>query len=444
MGTEMKTETKPLDRDAVIDAILAETEMKQVGSQQQSPPISHAKEPEHSKTKAVPSARKAASAGEAAAKSPRRSHIFGIGMVIYVVVFLLMTTFLVYQLHQWLGEYESSQPQHTMDSYVANLDSGFYMNLVREYVAQVPVSEYETADSIVESLDLAGTDAGEYTWSKNAVEFTDEKPVYYIHSGNAVIASVALQRVGGTEHFNLPVWQAGAVKSLIRIATEPQYSLEVTVPDGASVLVNGVAIPMTDMQTNDMDIVLDDVAKQYAQQPHLLHAALDGLYAVPKVAVYDADGDLLTPIQAPKGTEAQQVYQFEMQAEAEPDGAFVSRVEAMMRAYIDYVVDENGATWTNLHTLDNYLLRKGSAYQKLHRMAGDLAWNTPYTSRLDRALEVSNVRMYSETLCTVDVHYEYQLTKTVVNDYVGDIRWTFVKTDSGWYASAFAILSVNS
>ena len=115
----------------------------------------------------------------------------------------------------------------------------------------------------------------------------------------------------------------------------------------------------------------------------------------------------------------------------------------MMRAYIDYMANKDEALWTNLGVLDNYLVPNSSAYKKLHSITQDINWNNPYTARLDRALDVSNVRMYSENVCTVEVHYDYQLTKNVVNDYVGDMRWTFIKTGAGWSASEFEIIGSN-
>ena len=381
--------------------------------------------------------------GSRSATAPRKSSAFAIGMILYVIIFLLIIMFMMHRLNLWLGEYEASQPQYTIDGYVASLNSGFYTDMVRQHVDQIPVSAYETADSIAESLDIENIEAGKYTWSKNVVEFTEEKPVYYIRSGNAAIATVELKRVGGTEHYDFPIWQTCPAKSLIEVATEPQYSLEVIVPDGASVMINGIAMPFEDMEKGDQGLVLDDVAKMYAQQPQSLHASIDGLYAAPKVQAYDSLGNILTPIKVPDSTEAKQVFQFEPKAESAPDAALVSRVEAMMRAYIDYMANKDEALWTNLGVLDNYLVPNSSAYKKLHSITQDINWNNPYTARLDRALDVSNVRMYSENVCTVEVHYDYQLTKNVVNDYVGDMRWTFIKTGAGWSASEFEITGSN-
>ncbi len=373
----------------------------------------------------------------------RKPSAFRIGMALYIIIFLLITMFLMHRLNVYLREYEASRPQYTIDGYVAGLNKGFYSDMVRQHVDLIPVSKYETAETIAESLDIENLDADTYTWAKNPSAYTDEKPVYYIRSGESAIATVELKQVGGTETFDFPVWQACPAQSLIEVASEPQYSLEVTVPDGASVMVNGIAIPYEEMDRSASVLELDNAALMYAQQPESLHVKIDGLYAAPKVQAYDSLGNLLTASKESDETEAEQVFRFEPKAESAPDDELVSRIENMMRAYIDYMANKDEALWTNLGVLDTYLVPNSSAYSKLHGIAGDINWNNPYTARQDRALDVSNIRMYGENVCTAEVHYDYQLTKNVVNDYVGDMRWTFVKTGNGWNAVEFEITGSN-
>ena len=373
----------------------------------------------------------------------RKPSAFRIGMALYIIIFMLITMFLMHRLNVYLREYEASRPQYTIDGYVAGLNKGFYSDMVRQHVDLIPVSKYETAETIAESLDIENLDADTYTWAKNPSAYTDEKPVYYIRSGESAIATVELKQVGGTETFDFPVWQACPAQSLIEVASEPQYSLEVTVPDGASVMVNGIAIPYEEMDRSASVLELDNAALMYAQQPESLHVKIDGLYAAPKVQAYDSLGNLLTASKESDETEAEQVFRFEPKAESAPDEELVSRIENMMRAYIDYMANKDEALWTNLGVLDTYLVPNSSAYSKLHGIAGDINWNNPYTARQDRALDVSNIRMYGENVCTAEVHYDYQLTKNVVNDYVGDMRWTFVKTGNGWNAVEFEITGSN-
>ena len=374
----------------------------------------------------------------------RKPSAWRIGMALYIIIFLLVTMFLMHKLWVYLGEYESSLPQYTIDGYVSGLNSGFYTDMVRQHVDEIQTSDYETPDTIAETLDVDDMTGKTYTWAKNPSEYTDENPCYYIRCGEAAIATVKLERVGGTEEYDFPVWKACPAYSLIDVSSEPAYSLDLTIPEGASVMINGIAVPAENLETGVASSVeLDDAAKNFAEVPSAQHFAISGLFAAPKVQAYDSLGNPLTADRIPDKTEYKQVFNFGPKAETSPDEELVDRVEQMMREYIDYMVNKDETLDQNLAALDHYLVYQSNAYQKLHSMRGDIYWNNPYTNRVDRALIVSNVRMYSENVFTCDVHYDYQLTMNVVNDYIGDMRWTFVKTGDGWKASDFEITGSN-
>ena len=392
---------------------------------------------------ARPAAQRSAKQGGSRAAAKRRPNMFRIGMALYIFAFIVLLLFGMHKLNVFLFEYESSLPEHTIDGYVAGLNGSFYTEMIRQHVDEIEPTAYETPDTIAETLDIGDYDGSGFTWAKNVKEFSNDKPAYFIRTGNAAIAKVTLKQVGETPEFGKPIWQVEPATSLIEVAAEPQYSAEITVPDGASVMVNGTAVPFEDMLKADAAVKLDDAAQMYAQQPTALHISIPSLYVAPKVQAFDSLGNALTATKQPAATDAEQVFVFEPKAEASPDQEFVDRAKDMMRAYIDYMANKDEALWTNLGVLDNYLVANSSAYKKLHGIAGDINWNNPYTARLDRELNVTNVRMYSENVCTCDVHYDYQLTKNVVNDYVGDMRWTFVKTGNVWNASEFEITGSN-
>lgn len=403
-----------------------------------------ARRPERDAKRPAAAARTASGTKRAAAVKKRNPHAFRIGMLIYVIIFLLVAMFLMHKLWSFLGEYEASRPQYTIDGYVAALNSGFYNDMVRQKVEEMEVSPYENAEVISETLDLESLDGQTYTWMKKADEYTDENPVYYIRYGNAAIATVTLTRAGGTEQFDLPVWQACPPVSLIEMASEPEYDLEVTVPEGTSVTINGFTVPQADMEVCDANVVLDDAALVYAKQPGAMKVTVSGLYVAPKVQAYDVQGNMLAAMNTPEASDKNQVYIFEPKDEAAPDPQFIAHTEEMMRAYINYTANKDEQVWTNLGYLDNFLVPNGNAYQMLHSMVMDFNWNNPYTARVDRELTISHVKMYSDSVCTCEAYFNYQLTKNVVNDYIGTIRWTMVKVGNTWLATDFVQLSDES
>ena len=103
-----------------------------------------------------------------------------------------------------------------------------------------------------------------------------------------------------------------------------------------------------------------------------------------------------------------------------------------------YATKGDAATWENLGVLARYMINGSTLYQNMHQSVGELNWNNAYTSRKDSPIEISHLKMYSDTCCTVEAKYAYELTKTRdgvtnVNNYAGTIRWTLVKADGVWY-----------
>lgn len=370
----------------------------------------------------------------------RRASRWRIGLLLYILFFFVVILFLMHRLWVRLKEYESSRPQYTIDGYVTHLPAGFYSDMIRQKVEELPVSDYETADTIAETLIIEAPDETKYTWSRNPQEYTDENPVYYVRCGNAAIASVTLERISGTEKFDYPIWRAKDPVSLIEVAEEPAYDVDITIPAGASVMINGQAVSLTKMDETDSHITLDDTALNFTEQPRAQHASVSGLYVAPEVRAFDATGNQLEAVAIPDSSNPHQVYIFEPKDEIAPDPALESRMEDLTKAYINYMINQNEATWDNLSIVEQYLITGSKAQTTLRSIVGDISWNNPYSERIDKVMEVGHFKMYSDTVCTCESHFELQLTKNVVNDYVGTVRWTMVKVGDTWKGVDFEVL----
>ena len=61
--------------------------------------------------------------------------------------------------------------------------------------------------------------------------------------------------------------------------------------------------------------------------------------------------------------------------------------------------------------------------------------------RDDKMFKVEHVKMYSDKLCTVEVHFDTALTKQITNEYVGTVRWVMVHNGFTWYATSLKLLN---
>lgn len=393
----------------------------------------------------------AAEKSSAAAKS-RKVSKWRIGMTIYVILFFIVIAFAMRWIWVLCSEFEDSQPKYTIDRYVSELNSKdnagkiqFYQDLLKEKIDVLPLSQYESSESIYNTLDIEEPENVQFSWIKSK-RFTEEAPVYYIRSGELVVAEVELNTTEKTKKHDFNLWSIGKVSSMIEVASEPEYDAKITVPAGASLTINGVAVDAGLLQPCDSTVKLDEAALKYSAQPAAVSCTISGLYASPVIAAADAAGNPLTPVEEPKEGAKHVEMVFEPADAAAPDQAITARTEALTAAYINYMINEgygeigDAATWKNLGALDQYMINGSKLYQNMHSSAGELNWNNAYTSRKDEPIEISHLKMYSETCCTVESKYAYQLTKTRdgvtnVNDYAGTIRWTLVKAGDAWYAT---------
>ena len=383
---------------------------------------------------------------KSSAAARRRPNYFRIGLAIYIMLGIILTLWGMRRLRNFLKEYEDSRPQYTIDGYVTSLNSGFYSDMVRKKVDEIQVTQYESADTIASTLNIDNESNTGYTWVKKVDEYTDDKPVYYIRLNGASIAKVSLSKAGSTPKFDFPVWKASEPESLIEISTDAEYSLEAIVPDGGSLMVNGIKVPMETAEDVDYEMQLDDVTKNVVESPVGQSVKISGLFVAPEVKAFDDHGNALEPKEVPAQSEKEQKYVFIPASETEPNPNLVERLEELTKAYINYMINKDEATWANRQYLDNFVLNGSNAFDVLHGITGDVAWNNPYTARVDKVLEISNVKMYSDTICTADAHFELQLTKdsdngSLTNDYNGTVRWLMVKNGNAWYATHFDLLN---
>ncbi|MBQ8922849.1 MAG: hypothetical protein IJ060_11975 [Oscillospiraceae bacterium] len=396
-------------------------------------------------TKRAPAAH-AAPKGKSRASKKRSKHGFPFWipvLVLYTALFIWVSGKIVSRVRTYLAEYEASRPQYVMDDYTAQLDESFYQQMLEKAAGDIRTSEYESAESVRSALP-ADTTMHSYTYRQNDALSTEQKPVYEIISGGVSIARVTLSQSGSTAKFKMPLWSADEPESLIQVHAEPQYRVSVTLPDTATLRINGVTVPASRMTEAEPEIQFDETALKYGEQPGALHFEADGFYLLPAVEVTAADGKPITPEEQPDADAALQEYLFVQPDETEPDEALVQRVHGLTEAYISHVTYTGRDSNRTIAVLSQYMLQGSPAMKLMRAIVGDIRWNNPYSNRDNRQNEISHVKMYSDKLCTVQVDFDIAFTLFITNEYAGSVRWIMVNTGNGWYAEDFVLLPPDS
>ena len=364
--------------------------------------------------------------------------MFLIFLAIYIIVFVLIVRGMIGKSKVYLAEREESHSSAQIDDYISKLTDGFYTDMVKSASANVQLSQYETAELLENAAAVDPDDSAKYTYQKTE-DYTETRPNYYILRNGEAIATVPLERTGWTKEYSLPLWQVGTPVSIMDVSAKPAYTVVITAPSDATVKLNGVEIA-EDLYTDaDSELKLTATELMYMNQPTSKSCQIGGLFVAPKVEAVDSAGRPLTPEKMPESNAAVQEYVFPHANEPEPDAALVERVEKLTYAYMDYVINTHCTVEANLAVLSQYMLPGSDFAQLMQHISGDVWYNNDPNMREDHEIDIPNVRMYADTLCTVDVHIETTIGKVAVNDYIVTIRFVMVNNGYGWLCSDFEL-----
>ncbi len=364
--------------------------------------------------------------------------MFLIFIAIYVVIFLLLMLSINKKANKYLAEFESSRPKYAIESYLETLDENFLADMMTQATTGLNFSAYEKPEMLYESARSQVGELGEFTYQP-AEDFTESQPIYYVLQDGEAIAKVPLARSGWTEKYNFPEWRVDTPISVISLQASPEFTLTVTMPEGATMKVNGVEVPEDQYLETESEFLLTPTELYFMQQPMARKCVIGGLYCAPKVTVMDADGNVLEPYETPSPDLASQEYIFPIANDPNPDQGLVDRVTALTKAYMDYVINTRCEVNQNLAVLSNYMLAGSPFSNLMYTIASDIWYNNDPNMREDHVFEVKNVRYYADNVCMVDVRLESTIGKVAVNDYACTVRWVLVNTGYGWYATNFSL-----
>lgn len=364
--------------------------------------------------------------------------MFGIFLIIFIIIGVLIIQSMVKKSKTYLAEREASQPQYKIEDYIAGLTDGFYADMVKQASAGVQLSEYESPDMLDDELEIEADDSAKYSWQK-ASDYSDTRPNYYILRNDEAIATVAMERSGWTEKYNLPLWQVGTPVSVMNVSAKPAYTAVITAPSDAKVTINGIEIEENLFTETDSELKLTQTELGFANQPSSKTCEISGLFLSPKIEAVDSAGRTLTAETEPDPNAARQEFFFPHADEPNPDEALLDRIDKLTHAYMDYVINTHCTVELNLANLSNYMLPGSDFALLMQKISGDVWYNNDPNMREDHVIEVQHLRKYSDNLCTADVHIESTIGKVAINDYIVTIRFVLVNNGYGWYCSNFEL-----
>jgi len=223
-------------------------------------------------------------------KSERKSKSgkFGYFLIRYAVVFLACIVIGLICFWKYIAAYESSRPEHTMDSLIQTMDKDSGTDALKE---NFKVSEFEDKDKVFKEIYSSYLQGQSCSYRKMPGEYTDDTPVYIIRSGTVDLLKVSLEPKGkNAAGFGFQLWKVSSM-GLLNDKTRP---LTIEAPPNAAVSINGIAVSKDYITDNHVEYRnLTAQEKRFNNAYRVLYS-VNGLYDEAKVSALDEQGSELT------------------------------------------------------------------------------------------------------------------------------------------------------
>ena len=324
-----------------------------------------------------------------AENTTNRSSRFGTGLVIYVLIFLILSAAGLIFFYDWLAAYEATRPIYAVQAYEAQLRS---TGLGAETVARLRAVDHEV-QSDAEIKASADAILREATLIKSSAQSTGDRQAYQVRAGGNVLGTVYFE-AKGEKKFNLRAW----------IPTEEDYDfsaylepLSFSVPEDYTVFVNGH--PLGGGYITEQDIryqTLSDYYDEYRSLPTMVTYSV-GILGNADVSMTDGSGSPVSPED-----------RTEMHFLDTADSGTRSRLSDFAREfvsdYVQFTADVGGSHYVYYSQLQQ-MIRPGSPL--LDRMAQSLGSFGYTTTRSCKIIEdrVNICMSFSRGVYFVDYSY---------------------------------------
>lgn len=227
-------------------------------------------------------------------KPYREKSNFGTGLIIYVLIFLILTVTGLIFFYDWLEAYETTRPYNAVKTYEEALHANGLTEGALASLTGVDRKLQNDSSIAVYAKDLLA----DATLVRSLAKSTADRQVYSVRAEGADVGTVAF-RPEGEKKFNFRAY-VPAEEDYDFSALAETVSLQV--PENYTVSVNGV--PLDASYLTDSGIrysTLRDYYDEYTSLPTLVSYTSGGILGTPEMTVTDASGK---PVPAEELTEA--------------------------------------------------------------------------------------------------------------------------------------------
>ena len=341
------------------------------------------------------------------------------GMILYAVIFLLITAGGLAVFWNFIDAYEQSRPVNTVKAYVAQLTDADFCNGSGELLAQLDSniqSEEEACQVILNSLEQ------DLSYAKKSGESSEARQTYVLRCGRQAVGQFVIT-AGEPDFFGFRVWEV--TEESFDFSHLMAQAVTVTVPADYSVSINGRQLDSSYITDTEIPYgTLEDFYDDYAL-PSMVSYSADGFLGELALEVTDQDGN---PVEITDETDLNMLLPGCTQEEAAELESFTGE---FLKYYMIFTGSYNRNASLNYTNLKQYLVPDSELAQRLYTAIDGLNYAQSYGDTLQE-ITINQVSCVGENLYFCDVTYIVEtIGKKGAVDTTNNLKLMIVNTDSG-------------
>lgn len=283
----------------------------------------------------------------------KKSHGFLLGMILYAVVFLVLTAVGLKFFWGYMEGYEQSRPRNTADAYVKALTVEKMVSKAEPWFSRLDHT-LQSGEACMEIIRDALGEAVSY--AKMAGECTDTRQVYVLRCGKQVIGRMAME-AEAADKYGFSRWNVTEESfDFSYLEGEP---VRVTVPETYRVSLNGQALDERYITESGIHYpLLEEFYGQY-ELPTLVTYQADNFLGQLTLEVVDSTGKAVS---VDENTDVNTLLGNCTDAERTE---LKSLTEGFLQKYVQFCGSANKSVTRNYYQMKEYLVPEGELARRL-------------------------------------------------------------------------------
>lgn len=353
--------------------------------------------------------------------------VFWVCFAVFTALMVVFWGVVINNVKKSLVEYENSQPEYTVEKYLAQFRDGSIINKI-----DFEQSTNRFEESGIYQSQFADSISGKaITYEKLQTSYDAKHPVYNVYAGGQLVAKITLKETSSEPLMFILTRQEWDIDSIEAVYEKGSIGFTITAPDTYNVFVNGVKLDSREQTGNVTEIAALKYAAEYVSVPQLVEYRVDGLLNEPDVTVYNNQGDMV-------------MYTPDENGNITIDTFTTSPIAPELSA----TVLQNAKNYSNFFSKDiegcsnsvapiSYMFPADSYYLELaeNYRRNDMWMYSAHETPVFTDETVSNYIVYTPELFSVEVYFKKNMILKLNGEARQDIvnsRYYYAKLDGNW------------